>query len=95
MRAGANDVRMEDLSKGRFCGMCHDNQTAWGLENACLQPELYSSALTAVMVPDGTSADALRRIILDRFDLSLGGGLGKLADKVFRIGHWVTSTTSC
>jgi alanine-glyoxylate transaminase/serine-glyoxylate transaminase/serine-pyruvate transaminase len=62
-------------------------QTAWGLENACLQPELYSSALTAVMVPDGTSADALRRIILDRFDLSLGGGLGKLADKVFRIGH--------
>ena len=39
------------------------------------------------MVPDGASADALRGIILDRFDLSLGAGLGKLANKVFRIGH--------
>ncbi len=60
---------------------------AWGLENVCLDPELYSSALTAVMVPPGADADALRGIILDRFDLSLGVGLGKLAGKVFRIGH--------
>ena len=60
---------------------------AWGLENVCLDPELYSSALTAVMVPPGADADALRAIILDRFDLSLGVGLGKLAGKVFRIGH--------
>ena len=60
---------------------------AWGLENACLDEALYSSALTAVMVPEGASADALRGIILDRFDLSLGAGLGKLANKVFRIGH--------
>jgi len=61
--------------------------TAWGLENVCLDPELYSSALTAVMVPDGADADALRDVILDRFDLSLGAGLGKLAGNVFRIGH--------
>ncbi len=61
--------------------------TAWGLENVCLEPELYSSTLTAVMVPDGADADALRGIILDRFDLSLGAGLGKLAGKIFRIGH--------
>lgn len=60
---------------------------AWGLENACLEPEHCSAALTAVMVPEGASADAVRAIILDRFDLSLGSGLGKLADKVFRIGH--------
>jgi alanine-glyoxylate transaminase/serine-glyoxylate transaminase/serine-pyruvate transaminase len=61
--------------------------TAWGLENACLEPELYSSALTAVMVPDGADADKLRGVILERFDLSLGAGLGKLAGNVFRIGH--------
>ena len=60
---------------------------AWGLENACLDPGLYSSALTAVMMPGGADADALRAIILKRFDLSLGAGLGKLAGKVFRIGH--------
>ncbi len=60
---------------------------AWGLENACLEPAHCSAALTAVMVPEGASADKLRAIILDRFDLSLGSGLGKLADKVFRIGH--------
>ena len=60
---------------------------AWGLENACLDPGLYSSALTAVMMPGGADADALRAVILKRFDLSLGAGLGKLAGKVFRIGH--------
>ena len=60
---------------------------AWGLENVCLDPELTSSALTAVMMPPGTDADALRAIILERFDLSLGVGLGKLEGKVFRIGH--------
>ena len=60
---------------------------AWGLENACLDPGLYSSALTAVMMPGGAAADALRAVILKRFDLSLGAGLGKLAGKVFRIGH--------
>ncbi len=60
---------------------------AWGLENVCLDPELTSSALTAVMMPPGADADALRAIILERFDLSLGVGLGKLEGKVFRIGH--------
>jgi alanine-glyoxylate transaminase/serine-glyoxylate transaminase/serine-pyruvate transaminase len=50
-------------------------------------PALYSSTLTAVVLPEGHSADALRRTILDRFDMSLGQGLGKLAGKVFRIGH--------
>ena len=48
---------------------------------------MYSSSLTAVRVPEGHSADILRRIILDRFDMSLGNGLGRLADSVFRIGH--------
>ena len=50
-------------------------------------PDEYSSSLTAVRVPEGHSADALRRTILETFDMSLGNGLGRLADSVFRIGH--------
>src|SRR5258708_18444559 len=53
----------------------------------CVEPGEYSSSLTAVMMPQGHSADGLRQTILDRFDMSLGSGLGRLADKVFRIGH--------
>ncbi len=60
---------------------------AWGLEILCANPAEYSSSLTGVVMPDGHSADAFRKIALDRFDLSLGQGLGKLAGKVFRIGH--------
>ena len=60
---------------------------AWGLEVWCRRPDEYSSSLTAVRVPEGHSADALRRTILERFDMSLGNGLGRLADSVFRIGH--------
>ena len=60
---------------------------AWGLEVWCRRPDEYSSSLTAVRVPDGHSADALRRTILETFDMSLGNGLGRLADSVFRIGH--------
>lgn len=59
----------------------------WGLEVLCLEPKEYSSSLTAVLVPGGHDADALRQVILDRFDMSLGTGLTKLAGKVFRIGH--------
>ena len=60
---------------------------AWDLEVWCRRPDEYSSSLTAVRVPDGHSADALRRTILAHFDMSLGNGLGRLADSVFRIGH--------
>jgi alanine-glyoxylate transaminase/serine-glyoxylate transaminase/serine-pyruvate transaminase len=60
---------------------------AWGLDVVCLNPAEYSSSLTAVMMPEGHDADALRKLILDRFDLSLGTGLGKLKGKIFRIGH--------
>jgi len=60
---------------------------AWGLEILCAVPEEYSSSLTAVMVPAGHDADHLRKVILDKFDMSLGTGLGKVAGKVFRIGH--------
>jgi len=60
---------------------------AWGLEVLCREPKDYSSSLTAVLLPDGYNADAFRQIVLERFDMSLGTGLSKLAGKVFRIGH--------
>lgn len=52
---------------------------AWGLEILALNPEEYSSSLTAVVMPEGHDADALRKTILERFDMSLGAGLSKLA----------------
>ncbi len=60
---------------------------AWGLEVWCAEPKDYSSSLTAVLMPPDHSADRLREIILENFDMSLGTGLAKLAGKVFRIGH--------
>jgi alanine-glyoxylate transaminase/serine-glyoxylate transaminase/serine-pyruvate transaminase len=59
----------------------------WGLEIQCRNPHEYSSSLTAVRLPEGASADALRAEILARSNMSLGNGLGPLADRVFRIGH--------
>ena len=59
----------------------------WGLEVQCLDPRHYSSSLTAVRVPEGHSADELRAVILGKFNMSLGNGLGILKDRVFRIGH--------
>ena len=53
----------------------------------CEDPRHYSSALTAVRLPEGHSANALRGIILEKFNMSLGNGLGRLNDRVFRIGH--------
>lgn len=60
---------------------------AWELELVCANPSEYSNSLTAVYLPDGWDADALRQTILSAFDMSLGAGLGKLSGKVFRIGH--------
>ncbi|MGR7922456.1 pyridoxal-phosphate-dependent aminotransferase family protein [Zobellella sp. An-6] len=60
---------------------------AWGLEVLCLNPAEHSPVLTTVLLPEGHDADRLRRLILERFDMSLGAGLGKLRGRVFRIGH--------
>ncbi len=59
----------------------------WGLELLAADSREYSNTLTAVMVPDGVDADAVRTLILERFDMSLGTGLGRLKGRVFRIGH--------
>ena len=60
---------------------------AWGLEILCAEPREYSNVLTGIIMPAGHDADALRKGILDTFNMSLGQGLGKVAGKVFRIGH--------
>jgi alanine-glyoxylate transaminase/serine-glyoxylate transaminase/serine-pyruvate transaminase len=60
---------------------------AWGLEVLAKNPAEYSASLTAVLMPAGHDADRVRKVILENFDMSLGTGLGKLAGKVFRIGH--------
>jgi alanine-glyoxylate transaminase/serine-glyoxylate transaminase/serine-pyruvate transaminase len=70
---------------------------AWGLEILCAEPAEYSSVLTAILLPEGHNADAFRRVTLERYDLSLGQGLGKVAGKVFRIGHlgWFNDLMLC
>lgn len=60
---------------------------AWGLEILCQNPAEYSAALTAILVPEGHDADHLRKVILQRFNMSLGTGLAKVQGRVFRIGH--------
>ncbi len=60
---------------------------AWGLEIQCVDPEVYSPVLTGVRVPEGVDADAVRKIIYERFDMSLGQALGKIRGTMFRIGH--------
>jgi alanine-glyoxylate transaminase/serine-glyoxylate transaminase/serine-pyruvate transaminase len=70
---------------------------AWGLEILCANPAEYSSSLTAVLLPEGHNADAFRKIVQDRFDMSLGQGLSKMSGKIFRIGHlgWFNDLMLC
>lgn len=60
---------------------------AWGLPVQCADPAVYSPVLTGVITPEGVDADALRKLIYERFDCSLGTGLGKVRGRMFRIGH--------
>jgi alanine-glyoxylate transaminase/serine-glyoxylate transaminase/serine-pyruvate transaminase len=60
---------------------------AWGLQIQCADPAVYSPILTGVVTPEGVDADTVRKIIYERFDCSLGTGLGKVKGKMFRIGH--------
>jgi len=60
---------------------------AWGLPIQCADPALYSPVLTGVITPEGVDADRIRKLIHERFDLSLGTGLGKVKGRMFRIGH--------
>jgi len=75
------------LRHARYAEATHRAARTWGLEILCANPEEYSNSLTAILMPQGYSADAFRKVILENFNMSLGNGLGKVADKVFRIGH--------
>ncbi|HEX4270457.1 MAG TPA: alanine--glyoxylate aminotransferase family protein [Rhizomicrobium sp.] len=71
----------------RLAKACRAAVTAWGLEVLCVDRASYSPVLTAILLPPGRDADAFRAAALQSFDISLGAGLGKVAGKVFRIGH--------
>jgi alanine-glyoxylate transaminase/serine-glyoxylate transaminase/serine-pyruvate transaminase len=71
----------------RLAEACRRAVAAWGLENECLDPTAFSPVLTAIVAPEGMDADALRKHALEKFNLSLGTGLGKVKGRVFRIGH--------
>jgi alanine-glyoxylate transaminase/serine-glyoxylate transaminase/serine-pyruvate transaminase len=75
-------ARHTRLAKATRCAV-----DAWGLENLCIDPAEYSDSLTTVLMPEGFDADEFRNEVLERFDMSLGMGLGKIRAKVFRIGH--------
>ena len=71
----------------RLAEACRRAVRAWGLEVQCADPAVYSPVLTGVMVPEGMDADAVRKVIYERFNMSLGTGLGKVKGRMFRIGH--------
>ena len=71
----------------RLAHACRTAVNAWGLPIQCADPSVYSPVLTGVMTPDGVDADQVRKVIYERFDMSLGTGLGKMKGRMFRIGH--------
>eukprot|EP01037_Dinobryon_pediforme_P020008 gene20008-20535_t len=71
----------------RLAAACRKAVQAWGLEIQCADPDVYSPVLTGVMMPAGVDADAVRKIIYENFNMSLGTGLGKMKGGMFRIGH--------
>jgi len=92
LREALNILQEEGLDRvfarhGRLAEATRRAVRAWNLELLCLNPQEYSSTLTAVLMPPGHDADAFRKLVLEKFNMSLGNGLGKVQGKVFRIGH--------
>ena len=75
------------MRHARHAGATRAAVAAWGLENVCVNEHEFSNSTTAILLPEGSDADRLRKIILDRFNMSLGTGLGRLKGRCFRIGH--------
>ncbi|MDQ7970691.1 MAG: serine--glyoxylate aminotransferase, partial [Oxalicibacterium faecigallinarum] len=71
----------------RLASACRAAVNTWGLEVQCQEAAVYSPVLTGVMTPEGVDADAVRKLIYERFNMSLGTGLGKMKGRMFRIGH--------
>ncbi len=72
---------------GRLAEATRRAVRAWGLDLLCQDPREFSNSLTAVVMPAGHDADGFRKVVLERYNMSLGNGLGRVAGKVFRIGH--------
>jgi alanine-glyoxylate transaminase/serine-glyoxylate transaminase/serine-pyruvate transaminase len=81
---GLNHVFARHMRLGEACRRA---VRAWGLEILCQDPAVYSPVLTGVMMPNGVDADAVRKVIYEHFNMSLGMGLGKMKGRMFRIGH--------
>ena len=71
----------------RLAAACRAAVNGWGLEILCVDPKVYSPILTGILMPAGHDADNFRKVALENFNISYGAGLGKVAGKVFRIGH--------
>jgi alanine-glyoxylate transaminase/serine-glyoxylate transaminase/serine-pyruvate transaminase len=71
----------------RLAGAARDAVRAWGLAIACAREDEHSPVVTTVMIPEGHDADSFRALVLERFNLSLGAGLGRFKGQAFRIGH--------
>ena len=71
----------------RLAAACRAAVKGWGLEVLCVDPKVYSPILTGILMPAGHDADNFRKVALENFNISYGAGLGKVAGKVFRIGH--------
>jgi alanine-glyoxylate transaminase/serine-glyoxylate transaminase/serine-pyruvate transaminase len=84
MGEGLDQVFLRHQKLGAACRAAVE---AWGLDVLCKDPAVYSPVVTSVLLPEGVDANALRKLILERYNLSLGTGLGRLQGRVFRIGH--------
>ena len=75
----------------RLAGAVHAAVSAWSREGAldffCPLPSARSVSVTAIRTAPGTDPDTIRRVAREQFDVSIAGGLGSLAGRVFRIGH--------
>ncbi|MEQ9174162.1 MAG: aminotransferase class V-fold PLP-dependent enzyme [Alphaproteobacteria bacterium] len=92
LRASIDMMHEEGLENifarhNRFATATRKAVEAWGLEVVCQDEREFSPSVSAIYLPEGHSADAFRRVAFERFNISLGAGLGKFADRVFRIGH--------
>lgn len=71
----------------RLAAACRSAVAAWGLPIQCAEAAVHSPVLTGVVMPAGIDADAVRKVIYEHFNMSLGTGLGKVKGRMFRIGH--------
>ena len=84
-----NDEGLDNVHArhNRLAGGVRAAVDAWGLRNCARRPELHSDTVTAIMVEPGTDANDIIKTAYHRYGVSLGSGLGKVAGKVFRVGH--------